>query len=140
MSNFSKEKTLWKVNFWYQWIIQCNTDSCREHMAGGVNIYLHGCVSLLVPECAVYLYVYVCKTHSKVVLVPTFNIYRSIILSEITHQMWHVHPFNQRNQTSKKARGWRLEPTERGVGQNFKNPLPTMTHKERFWKKDALVV
>ena len=71
-------------------------------MAGGVNIYLHGCVSLLVAECAVYLYVYVCKTHSKVVLVPRFDIYRSIILSEVTHQMWHVHPFSQRNKTLRK--------------------------------------
>ena len=28
-------------------------------MAGGANIYLYGCVSLLDSECAVYLYVYV---------------------------------------------------------------------------------
>ena len=38
-------------------------------MAGGVNIYLYGCVSILVPVCAVYLPVYVCETHSKVILV-----------------------------------------------------------------------
>ena len=35
--------------------IQCNTDSCCEHIAGGVYIYLYGCVSLLVPDCAMYL-------------------------------------------------------------------------------------
>ena len=29
-------------------------------MADGVNVYLHGCVSLLVPECTVSLCVYVC--------------------------------------------------------------------------------
>ena len=73
VSNVLKEKTLWKVNFWYQWIIQCNTDSSCEHMAGGVNVYLYGCVSLLVPECAVYLCVYVCETLSKVVLVLSYQ-------------------------------------------------------------------
>ena len=34
--------------------------SCCEHITGGVNIYLHGCVCLLAPECAVYLSVCVC--------------------------------------------------------------------------------
>ena len=29
---------------------QCNKDSCCNHIAGGVNIYLDGFVSLLVPE------------------------------------------------------------------------------------------
>ena len=42
-------------------------------MAGGVNIYLSGCDSLLVPECAVYLCAYVCETHSKVVLVLRYQ-------------------------------------------------------------------
>ena len=28
-------------------------------MSGGVNVYLYGCVSLLAPECAVFLCVYV---------------------------------------------------------------------------------
>ena len=42
-------------------------------MAGGVNVYLYGCVSLLVPECAVYLCVYVCETLSKVVLVLRYQ-------------------------------------------------------------------
>ena len=40
--------------------ILCNKDSCCEHITGGVNIYLHGCVCLLAPECAVYLSVCVC--------------------------------------------------------------------------------
>ena len=31
--------------------IQCNKDSCCEHIAVGVNIYLHGCVGLLAPVC-----------------------------------------------------------------------------------------
>ena len=38
-------------------------------MADYVNIYLYGCVSLLVCEYAGYLSVYVDKTHIKVVLV-----------------------------------------------------------------------
>ena len=44
-------------------------DSCCEYMVGDVNIYLYGCVSLSVPECAGYLSMYVCKTQIKVVLV-----------------------------------------------------------------------
>ena len=61
VSNFWKEKTLWKLNFWYQWIIQqCNRDSCCEYMVGGVNIYLYGYISLFFPEYAVYLCAYVC--------------------------------------------------------------------------------
>ena len=55
------------------WFIQCNTDSCCEHMTGGVNIHLYGCVSRLVPECPVYLCVYVCETHSKFVLVLRYQ-------------------------------------------------------------------
>ena len=59
VNNFLKEMTLWKANFWYQWIInsmfQCNKDSCCEHIAGGVSIYLYGCVSLLARECSVCL-------------------------------------------------------------------------------------
>ena len=73
VSNFLKEKKLWKVIFWYQWIIQSNRDSYCEYKAGGFNIYLYGCVSLLVPECTVYLCVYVCETHSKVVLVLKYQ-------------------------------------------------------------------
>ena len=42
-------------------------------MAGGVNIDLYGCVSLLVPECAEYLYLYVCETDGKVVLVLRYQ-------------------------------------------------------------------
>ena len=59
-SNFWKEKTLWKVNFWYQWIIQCSADSRCEYIAGGVNIYLYGCVSLLAPKYALWVCVCVC--------------------------------------------------------------------------------
>ena len=88
LSNILKEKTLWKVNFWYQWIIQCNTDSCCEHMAVDVNIYSsrcgYGC-----------LFLCMCVKQAR---------HRSIIsLSEITHQMWHNHPFRQRKKTSKIA-------------------------------------
>ena len=55
-----KKKRHWKRNFWYQWIIQCNTDSCCEHMTDGVNIYLQRCASLLVWVCCVSLCVCVC--------------------------------------------------------------------------------
>ena len=44
---------------------QYNADSCCEYMADDENIYLYGCVSLLVAECAGYLSVYVCKIHIK---------------------------------------------------------------------------
>ena len=73
LSNFWKEKTLQIVNFWYQLIIQCNTDSCCEHLTGGVNIYLYGCVGLLVSERAVYLCLHMCETHSKVILVLRYQ-------------------------------------------------------------------
>ena len=42
-------------------------------MADGGNIYLYGCVSLLVPECAVYLFVHVYETHSKVIWVLKYQ-------------------------------------------------------------------
>ena len=87
-------------------------------MAGGINIYLNGCVSLMVPECAVYLWVYVCETQQGCsgTKVPRLYIYRSIMsLRKITYQMCHGHPFSQRYKTSKIAEGWRLEATERGV-------------------------
>ena len=48
-----ESKFLISVNFF-------NTGSYFEHITGGVNIYLYGCVSLLVPECAVCLCVYFC--------------------------------------------------------------------------------
>ena len=50
VNNFWKEQMLWKVDFWYQWIIHLIT--------GGVNIYSYGCVSLLAPECCVCLCVW----------------------------------------------------------------------------------
>ena len=40
--------------------IQCNKNSCCEHITGGVNIYLYGCISLLAPECAVCFCVCMC--------------------------------------------------------------------------------
>ena len=35
--------------------IQCNTNNCCEHITGDVNIYLHGCASLLASECVVFV-------------------------------------------------------------------------------------
>ena len=57
VNNFWKEKKLWKVNLWYQWITQCNADSCYESTADGLDIYLYRCLCLLAPECDVSLYV-----------------------------------------------------------------------------------
>ena len=69
--------------------IQCNADSCCEYMTDDVNTYLYGCVSLLVPECVGYLSVYVCKTHTKVVLVLRYQ---------------GIHNIIKRNNTSNVAR------------------------------------
>ena len=66
--------------------------------------------------------------------------------------MWHNHQFSQVKNIS-EGEGWRR--LERGVGQNFqkmrqgiqrtlhnikgvRNPLPTMSHKDVFWKKGEL--
>ena len=38
--------------------IQCNKDSCCEHITGGLNIFLYGSVYLLAPECVVCLSVH----------------------------------------------------------------------------------
>ena len=69
--------------------------------------------------CCVSLYVCVWNTYQghSGTKVPKFDIYRSIIsLSEIPHQMWHNHPFRQRNKTSK------IE-VEMKVGGNRKDGL-----------------
>ena len=71
--SFLKRKDIVESKILISVIIQSNTDSCCEHMAGGVNIYFYGCVSLWVPEWLVYLCVYVCETHSKVILVLRYQ-------------------------------------------------------------------
>ena len=40
--------------------IHCNTHNFCEYITGGVDTYLHGCVSLLTPECALWLYLCFC--------------------------------------------------------------------------------
>ena len=72
--------------------------------------------------------------------------------------MWHAHSFSQRKKTSKrvvemKVGGNREEGLDKilkrwgrqyGGGLHNKggvrNPLPTISHKELFWKKDVLIV
>ena len=152
MNNFWKEKTSWKLNFWYQrvihLIIECNKVSCSEHITGGGNIYLCGCVSLLAPKCAVCVCVFVCVwyqirvpvkkhimcqtavnfmpcciKHIEVLLVPRPDMCKSILLlSKIVHQMWHDHPFSQRNRATERTVGWGLKVTGKwvGAGQNLK--------------------
>lgn len=43
--------------------IHCNKHSCSEHITGGVNIFLYGCVSLMLLECCVF--VCVCDIESQ---------------------------------------------------------------------------
>ena len=74
--------------------IQCNKDSCCEHITVGVNIYLYGCVSLLAPECAECLCV--CEIKSE---------HQQNITLCVPHQMWHNHPFSQRNKTTERTLG-----------------------------------
>ena len=66
VNNFYKEKTLRKVFFNITELsIQCNKDSCCEYITGGVNIYLFGCVSLIMAlECAVRVCVRVISNQS----------------------------------------------------------------------------
>ena len=116
-----------EVNFWCQQsFIQWNTDNCCEHITGGVNIYLYRSVSLLALVCAACLCLCVIwnqstskkphyvsdlgkfnallyKTH-KVLLVLRYQCdTNDISLSKITHQMWHDHPFSQKNKATKRA-------------------------------------
>ena len=136
--DIKERKFLISVNYS---VIKCNKGSCCEPITGCVNIYLYGCVSLLVPECAVCVPVFLCvisnqgtskkphylsdlcklntflhKTHIKLFLVlkyqPRLDMCRSILtLSKIAHQMWHDHPFSQRNRTLKRLVGVGLEVT-----------------------------
>ena len=135
VNNFWKENILERKFLISEIFILWNKDSCCEHVTGGVNMYLHGCVSLLALEHAVCLWVpakshITCQTSyythqgTSSTKVPRLDMCRSIIsLSNITHQMWHFHPFNhQRNKTTERAVGggnWRKEERGRG-GQNFK--------------------
>ena len=76
--------------------------------------------------------------------------------------MWHDHPFSQRNKTLKIAVEVKVGcEGEEGLDKNLKslgwqykggwgwglhniggvrNPLPTISHKELFWKKVVLMV
>ena len=45
--------------------IHCNTHNFCEYITGGVDTYLHGCVSLLTPECALCLYLCFCVTSNQ---------------------------------------------------------------------------
>ena len=120
LSNCVKENTFWKVNFWYQWIIQCNTDSCYEHMAGNVNIYLYGCVRLSVPQCVVCLCI-MCLKHIKVFLVLRYqgstwihNIikWNNIKCGTITHSV-------KEKRHQKQQWKWRLETTGKSGWTKF---------------------
>ena len=61
------------------------------------------------------------ETYIKVFLVIVsykgFDMCRSILsLSKIAHQMWHDHPFSQRNMTTERAVEWSLAVTGKWEG------------------------
>ena len=113
--------------------IQCNTNSCCEHITCGVNvnIYMGGCVSLLACVCALCLFC-VCVISIKVLakkfimcqtsvnLTPScmkdtaksysarLDMCRSImLLSKITRQVLDDHLFSQGNKKSRMEDvGW----------------------------------
>ena len=95
-------------------------------MAGGINIYSGECVSLLVSECDVYLCVYVCETHTKIVLVlryQGFTYIHNIIKWNNTLNVTQstIQSKKQDIKNSCGGEGWRQQ--EIGVGQNFKKSL-----------------
>ena len=60
------------------------------------------------------------KTHIKVLLVLRYQCLTCVdpllSLSKIAYQMWHDHPFSQRNRTKEKTVGQALEVTGKCVG------------------------
>ena len=104
----------------YNWvIIQCNRNSCCEHITGGVNIYLYWRVSVLTPACALCVW----NTQQGPpggTMVPRIDMCRSMILSGGAYQMWHNHPLKQWNKATKRAVELEDIGGERGVGQNLK--------------------
>ena len=57
-ANYSSNAILSKL------FIQCNTESCCEHITGSINIYLYACVSPLAPVFAMCLWVCVISNQS----------------------------------------------------------------------------
>ena len=55
-----------------------NKCSCCEHITGDVNINLYGCVSLLDPECAAYVFFFVC-------VISNQSISKKHIMSGLNH-------------------------------------------------------
>ena len=101
----------------------------HEHMAGGVNMYLYECVSLLAPKCAVCVCVCVCvcvracvcviseyQQNTKLCVRPQ----TLVSLSKIAYQMWHDHPFSQKYKATERAVGVRVD-RETGGGGGEKN-------------------
>ena len=121
VSNLEIVKTLWKVNFWYRyWITECNTDRCCDHITGGVNIYLAGCVNLLALGCALCVCVCVCLCVCVCVcVIPNqirYQICRFIISLSDTSNVVQSPTYSAKKQDNKKSsggQGWRW--WERGV-------------------------
>ena len=110
---------LCKINFCISKLfIQCNRFSCCVHITGGVNIYsyivpvYHACVFVISNQSisknhgicvkrSVNL-IPCCIKHSKVLLVLRYQgSTRFIILTKITHYIWHDYTFSQRNKATK---------------------------------------
>ena len=105
-----EKKKLWKVSFDISElfsVIQIAAVSTWQlvliYIYMVVSVYIYMAVSLSV------LCIFVCMCVKYIARsfwykVPRLDIYRSIILlSEITHQIWHNHLFSPRNKTSKIA-------------------------------------
>ena len=132
VSNFWKEKALWRINFWYQWIIHSMQYRylLSAHKRLCYHIFIWVCQSIGPWVCCVCLCFCVisnqctskkhvmcqtsvnltpcCKKHtasSYWYQVPRLRMCRFISLSKITHQMWGNHPFSQKNKTRKSAGG-----------------------------------
>ena len=130
--NFWKETTLWKVIFWYQWIIhliiECNKGTSCEQKTGNVNIHLYECVSLQAPEFD--MCVCVCdikyiwprlymldlskldallhKTHIKVLLVLKLDMCRLILsLNNTSNVVWSLIQLKKHdNRKNSGGGGW----------------------------------
>ena len=86
-------------------LIQCNRNCCCEHITGGVNIYLYGCVSVLTPVCVGGCVWNTQQGPPGGTMVPRIDMCKSMILSRVTHQMWRNHPLKQWNKATKRAVG-----------------------------------
>ena len=97
--SFLKSKDIVDVcNFLFdisEWLIQCNTNSCYEHISGAVIIYLYIYVSVYWSLCVMCLCLFVCaryqiKVLGKVIYVkPTTNL-TTCCIKHIARCFWYL--------------------------------------------------